>query len=140
MEEVFDEFSRILEKEIAAGKVGNALVDKFNHLVNTWNRTSQAIGRPRNEFKKQPITTIQYEENLIEVMPPDVHFNLPEMIIGAEKPQVNFIKLSFGFININTISLLDVKAREVYINGVPRSLQREDVVKLIYWIKIYQLS
>lgn len=139
IETVLDELATIMEAEATAERVGSELINKFNHLVNTWNKARPRLNKHRSDRSSQPAPSIQVENRIIEVAAPPVNVSMgSDLMVGVERPPVNFIKLTFGFINLNTISLLDVKSRQVYINGLVKSLEREDVVKLVHWMKVYK--
>ena len=138
IEKVLNEFADLMESEAAAGRVGEQVVDKFNHLVNTWNKASKSLNRHRSDYRQAPAPSIQVEEKLIEVAAPPVNVTMPDTVVGVERPQVNFVRLSVGFINLNEVAFLDVKAKQVYFSGIVKSLDREDVVKLIHWMKAYK--
>lgn len=140
MEKVLEELADLIKSEADAGRVGAKVVDKFNHLVNTWNIAQEELhaNQRRGDYRPAPAASVEVHEKTVRVAGPDVNVNMPDVMVGVERAPLNVVRLSFGLINLNLIALLDVKSRQVYFFGMVRSLEREDVVTLVYWMKIYE--
>ncbi len=141
VEEVINETVQLLNTEVQAGRItSDAAIDKVQHLVHTIRKfMDSADAQAPAGFTDQeaaPSSASVEVVNLINLPA----LNSPDVVTVETNPQVGFVRLSFGFLNLHQVALLDVPAKQLYlVGGVMRSLDREDVVKLVYHTKLYQL-
>jgi hypothetical protein len=64
----------------------------------------------------------------------------PEVITVQQAPQAHFVRLSFGFVALQHIITLDVKAKMLYTAQGTQSLSADDVRALIPQMKMHLLK
>lgn len=65
--------------------------------------------------------------------------NFPDVITAETPPPAAFARLSFGFVNLIHVTMLDVKARQLHTSTGTRNLNAQDVKTLIYHLKNFSL-
>jgi hypothetical protein len=62
----------------------------------------------------------------------------PDVLTVESAPNCLFCRLSFGFVNLLQIALLDVKAKQLYLtSGAIRNLEPADTKALLFHLKMY---
>lgn len=144
VEEVINETVQLLNTEVQAKRItSDAAIDKVQHLVHTVRKfmdiaDAQASAPASFTDLEEAPSSGRASVDVVNLI------NLPiehqDVLTVETTPQVGFVRLSFGFVNLLQVALLDVPAKQLYlVGGVMRSLDRDDVVKLVYHTKLYQL-
>ncbi len=141
LDEVIEQTAQAMNAAVMGGQLtSDQVTDKVQHLINLAKKFAEvADSQAPASFTDQeaaPSSATVDVVNLINLSP----IERPDVMTVETAPQVGFVKLSFGFVNLLQVALLDVSAKQLYlVGGVMRSLDREDVVKLVYHTKLYQL-
>lgn len=102
--------------------------------------------RQRNTIQRQAQTIAEAEIDELtgERAPhshetaPSLSVNLPEILAIETAPNCLFCRLSFGYVNLLQIALLDVPARQLYLtSGAMRNLETADLQILIFQLQLY---
>lgn len=140
LEEVIEETLSVMNAEVRAGRItSDAATDKVQHLINLVRKfaASADYQGSSSDHETAPSSAAVEVLNLIQLPAPPPS---PEVMTVETNPQLGFVRLSFGLVNLHQVALLDVAAKQLYlVGGVMRSLDRDDTVKLVHWTKLYQL-
>lgn len=134
------------ETEQAAAESFQQLTHHLKAFIARANEMNKEHWKLRDTALKQAQTIATHDleglgyGSIGESAPSESHFysNLPETLTVQNSPDFFFIRLSYGFINIRHIVDFDVKAKTLYTVNSTRHLSDDDVLKLLYHIKLYQ--
>lgn len=144
IEKVLDELADLMQQEVAAGHVSAPVVEKFNHLVNSWNIAQKALSRHRSDQGHPPAPgpaiPARTEVIIVEQTAASPAAALPDTI-GIEQRPITTLRLSTGYINLGQVLFLSTKNRNVVMPGMVLPIDDEnDLRKLAYHLGLYQTS
>jgi hypothetical protein len=144
IEKVLDELADLMQQEVAAGGVSAPVVEKFNHLVNSWNIAQKALSRHRSDQGQSPAPgaamPARTEVIVVEKPAAPTAASLPDTI-GIEQRPITTLKLSTGYINLGQVLFLSTKNRNVVMPGMVLPIEDEnDLRKIAYHLGLYQTS
>ncbi len=134
------------DNDRSAAEAFNHLKSKIETYFDTAKDTEKEKWKFRNAAASQAAAIAEFQDEILnghrigESAPSEhhIHHPSPEIITDAA-PHCLFIQLSFGFVNLLQIALLDVKAKQLYLNsGNVRGLEDQDVQKLLFHCRLYQ--
>jgi hypothetical protein len=114
-------------------------ISRNNSLREDWHKQRNTIQSQANKLTEIGLDSIVEAENHSDRVGETqaISIAFPDTITVETAPNCQFLKLSFGFVNLLSITLLDVKARTLYTHTHTRTLGNEDIKTLIFHLKLY---
>ncbi len=140
IEAVIEETLAILNEEVRAGRItSDAAVEKVQHLINTVRKyaTSSMPERRQSDREAAPSSATVDVVNFVNL---PIQAPTQELSVDV-RPQLLFVCLSTGIVNLQHIVWLDVAGKRLYLAGnIMAGLNDADVTALKYYLKLYALT
>lgn len=122
----------LVDNETIPTEVASQLIHFFN-AVNKYRAVRPQVIQPTVETRPE----INYKEETYLNISPNTTVTIPDVMAMDTRPNIHTVRLSFGFVNLDHVAMLDVKERTLYIQGIQRELCAEDVRRMVYAMKLY---
>ena len=135
LSQVREEVVEVLNEEFTADRVSDKAMDKLRHLFRVLDKFEADVERMAGT--REALGGPAPAEAAVVAMEPYVTVKVPD-ISHDSTPQMRFVKLSFGKVNLDHVSLLDEETKTLHMGPHTRSIKETDLRKLSYHMQFYQ--